>query len=161
MATYKKQLHDKDGNTIYPDVGIDLDDVVYSDDPTEPVSSPEPWVKYDDIITNNTTDANGWTILRLSKKATLYRRTFTFSNISVPGGYGYGAVAVNINKPVGVSFSESDVIGEAVSCPTGEVFFHRLDDLSQTTCRLYVINSTDAGRTASGYYTLTCIKITT
>ena len=34
---YKKQLHDKDGNVIYPDVGINLEDVVYSDDPTEPV----------------------------------------------------------------------------------------------------------------------------
>ena len=33
MSTYKKQLKDKDGNTIYPDVGIDLDNVVYSDDP--------------------------------------------------------------------------------------------------------------------------------
>lgn len=30
---YKKQLKDKDGNTIYPDVGLNLDDVVYSDDP--------------------------------------------------------------------------------------------------------------------------------
>jgi len=29
----KKQLKDKDGNTIYPDVGLNLDDVVYSDDP--------------------------------------------------------------------------------------------------------------------------------
>lgn len=33
----KKQLKDKDGNTIYPDVGLNLDDVVYADDPTEPV----------------------------------------------------------------------------------------------------------------------------
>lgn len=33
MATYKKQLKDKDGNTIYPDVGLNLDDVVYADDP--------------------------------------------------------------------------------------------------------------------------------
>lgn len=29
----KKQLKDKDGNTIYPDVGLNLDDAVYSDDP--------------------------------------------------------------------------------------------------------------------------------
>lgn len=34
---YKKQLRDKDGNVVYPDVGLDLDDVVYSDDPTEVV----------------------------------------------------------------------------------------------------------------------------
>ena len=31
----KKQLKDKNGNTIYPDVGLNLDDVVYSDDPAE------------------------------------------------------------------------------------------------------------------------------
>lgn len=37
MATYKKQLKDKNGNTIYPDVGIDLGNVVYSDDPTTPI----------------------------------------------------------------------------------------------------------------------------
>lgn len=34
---YKKQLRDKDGNVVYPDVGLNLDDVVYSDDPTEVV----------------------------------------------------------------------------------------------------------------------------
>lgn len=49
MATYKKQLHDKDGNTIYPDVGIDLDDVVYSDDPTEPIETPAPWINPSDM----------------------------------------------------------------------------------------------------------------
>lgn len=45
----KKQLKDKDGNTIYPDVGLNLDDVVYSDDPTEPVENPEPWIESGDI----------------------------------------------------------------------------------------------------------------
>lgn len=49
MTTYKKQLKDKDGNTIYPDVGIDLGSVVYSDDPTE-TTTPEPWVKSSDIV---------------------------------------------------------------------------------------------------------------
>lgn len=49
MATYKKQLHDKDGNTIYPDVGLNLDDVVYSDDPTEPIETPSPWIKNTDV----------------------------------------------------------------------------------------------------------------
>ena len=34
---YKKQLRDKDGNVVYPDVGLNLDDVVYSDDPDEAV----------------------------------------------------------------------------------------------------------------------------
>ena len=37
MTTYKKRLIDKNGNTIYPDVGLNLDDVVYSDDPTTSV----------------------------------------------------------------------------------------------------------------------------
>ena len=37
MATYKKQLKDKNGNIIYPDVGLNLDAVVYSDDPTTSV----------------------------------------------------------------------------------------------------------------------------
>ena len=36
---YKKQLRDKDGNVVYPDVGLNLDDVVYSDDPTEEFDS--------------------------------------------------------------------------------------------------------------------------
>ena len=46
---YKKQLRDKDGNVIYPDVGLNLDDAVYSDDPTEPVDSPEPWIEPGDV----------------------------------------------------------------------------------------------------------------
>ena len=56
MATYKKQLKDKDGNTIYPDVGLDLDSVVYSDDPTEPVENPEPWIESGDITDDAVTD---------------------------------------------------------------------------------------------------------
>lgn len=51
---YKKQLKDKDGNTIYPDVGLNLDDVVYADDPTQPVENPEPWVKASDMIGGET-----------------------------------------------------------------------------------------------------------
>lgn len=50
MATYKKQLHDKDGNTIYPDVGLELDSVVYSADPTEPIETPSPWIKNTDVM---------------------------------------------------------------------------------------------------------------
>lgn len=56
MATYKKQLRDKDGNTIYPDVGLDLDSVVFSDDPTEPVGSLEPWIETEDITDGAITD---------------------------------------------------------------------------------------------------------
>lgn len=46
---YKKQLKDKDGNTIYPDVGLNLDDVVYSDDP-------EPIADYIDPASYSTTE---------------------------------------------------------------------------------------------------------
>ena len=52
----KKQLKDKDGNTIYPDVGIDLGSVVYSDDPTETIS-PEPWIDTGDIKDNAVTNS--------------------------------------------------------------------------------------------------------
>lgn len=36
---YKKQLRDKNGNVVYPDVGLNLDDVVYSDDPSETIDN--------------------------------------------------------------------------------------------------------------------------
>lgn len=48
MATYKRQLKDKDGNTIYPDVGLELDDVIYGSDPGQ-VETPSPWVETGDI----------------------------------------------------------------------------------------------------------------
>lgn len=51
----KKQLKDKDGNTIYPDVGLDLDSVVYSDDPTTPAST-NPWITTNDITNNAVTN---------------------------------------------------------------------------------------------------------
>lgn len=67
MATYKKQLRDKDGNTIYPDVGLDLDSVVYSDDPSEEVPAPTAWIGPTDLNWTafkyqytGTTDANGF-----------------------------------------------------------------------------------------------------
>ena len=53
----KKQLKDKDGNTIYPDVGLDLDSVVYSDDPTEPIDDPTPWITNNEI-TDNTIESS-------------------------------------------------------------------------------------------------------
>lgn len=62
MATYKKQLIDKDGNIIIPDVGINLDDVVYSDDPTEVILNPAPWIETNDIIDGAVTpDKIDWT----------------------------------------------------------------------------------------------------
>ena len=64
MATYKKQLKDKDGNTIYPDVGLNLDDVVYSDDPTQ-ITTPEPWVGTGDITNNAVTaDKINWSTIK-------------------------------------------------------------------------------------------------
>lgn len=44
----KKPLYDKDGNLVYPEVGIDLDEVVYAGDPEE-VASPSPWIETTDI----------------------------------------------------------------------------------------------------------------
>ena len=85
MTTYKKQLHDKDGNTIYPDVGIDLDNVVYSDDPTEPVPSPTAWVGTDEIEDNAVTNDK-------IDKSTLENeqyigRASSNGSITLPAGY--------------------------------------------------------------------------
>lgn len=44
----KKQLRDKDGNLIYPDVGIDLDEAIYGSDPGQ-VETPSPWIETGDI----------------------------------------------------------------------------------------------------------------
>lgn len=76
MATYKKQLHDKDGNVIYPDVGLNLDDVVYSDDPTEPAGSVNPWIDTGDILDNAVT----------SDKVNLSVLTSTSSSITLTAG---------------------------------------------------------------------------
>lgn len=45
----KKQIYDKDGQVVYPDVGLNLDEVIYGDDPTEPVDDPEPWIEPSDF----------------------------------------------------------------------------------------------------------------
>lgn len=52
----KKQLRDKDGNLIYPDVGIDLDEVIYGSDPGE-VSAPVAWIETADIKDGQITSA--------------------------------------------------------------------------------------------------------
>lgn len=54
MATYKKQLKDKDGNTIYPDVGVDLTNVVLSDDSSSEVP-PTGWIFANDLGSNSVT----------------------------------------------------------------------------------------------------------
>lgn len=56
MATYKKQLKDKDGNTIYPDVGVDLTNVVLSDDSSS-VVEPTGWVFANDLGSYSVTTA--------------------------------------------------------------------------------------------------------
>lgn len=83
---YKKQLKDKDGNTIYPDVGIDLDNVVYGDDPTEPVTDPEPWIETGDIKDNAVTDDKiDWESMpgTLVKKVVLYSGSATAGNVTL------------------------------------------------------------------------------
>ena len=56
MATYKRRLRDKDGNTIYPDVGLELDEVIYGDDPGQ-AETPSPWIETGDIKDNQITSA--------------------------------------------------------------------------------------------------------
>lgn len=71
MATYKKQLLDKDGNVIYPDVGLNLDKVVYSDDPTEPLGDVSPWVSGSDILPNTISSGNiDWSNMEFQYKVT-------------------------------------------------------------------------------------------
>lgn len=57
----KKRLRDKDGNLIYPDVGIDLDEVIYGSDPGE-VSEPVAWIETTDIKDGQITSKllKGW-----------------------------------------------------------------------------------------------------
>jgi len=49
MTTYRAQLKDDNGNTVYPDVGLNLDDVLYGTDPGT-IETPTPWVTQDDIV---------------------------------------------------------------------------------------------------------------
>lgn len=79
MATYKKQLHDKDGNTIYPDVGLELDSVVYSADPTEPIETPSPWIKAADVR------ADGFAPLVYIGKVNFTKRTYSNSRLYLEG----------------------------------------------------------------------------
>lgn len=107
MTTYKKQLKDKDGNTIYPDVGLNLDDVVYSDDPTEPVENPEPWIEPSDVDWSKfgiiTVTGTGNTITtsagqRLPLDTISYSRgNFTVNNgIVIGDGISYVEISANV-----------------------------------------------------------------
>ena len=105
MATYKKQLKDKDGNTIYPDVGLNLDDVVYSDDPTEPVGNPSPWILPSDISlkymtargTYGDTNVNGNTLIALDAYTSDGSSTFKLTNSHIVVGAGVKKVMVSAN----------------------------------------------------------------
>lgn len=81
MTTYKKQLKDKDGNVIYPDVGIDLDKAVYSDNPE--VVTPEPWVNTTEIVDEAVTSAKiDWSTMRGVLCQPVYLGTKNLSNAS-------------------------------------------------------------------------------
>lgn len=59
MATYKRQLKDEDGNTIIPDVGLNLDDVLYGTDPGT-LETPTPWVTGDDLVYSSMFKTISW-----------------------------------------------------------------------------------------------------
>ena len=100
----KKQLKDKDGNTIYPDVGLDLDSVVYSDDPTEPATV-TPWILPSDISlkymtargTYGDTNVSGNTLIALDAYTSDGSSTFTLTNSHIVVGAGVKKVMVSAN----------------------------------------------------------------
>ena len=91
MTTYKKQLRDKDGNTIYPDVGLDLDNVVYSDDPSEDIG--------DIIDPNSYSTTEKWTGGYWIDGKKIYKKTINF-----------GALPNATNKRVAHGISNLDLI---------------------------------------------------
>lgn len=92
MTTYKKQLKDKNGNIIYPDVGIDLGNVVYSDDPTTPIG---------DVV--NPFDYSTTTDLRIGtyNGKPLYRHLSQFTTPS----NAYTFTRVNTGLPAATNFA--------------------------------------------------------
>lgn len=80
MAVYKKPLYDKDGNQIYPDVGLELDEVIYGDDPGQ-VETPSPWIETGDIKDNQITSAKiadgAITASKVDWSTVFERQTFT------------------------------------------------------------------------------------
>ena len=73
MTTYKKQLKDKDGNTIYPDVGLNLDDVVYSDDPE---SVGDDYIDPESYSTNEKKTGGTWVNGKPIYKKSIYISSF-------------------------------------------------------------------------------------
>lgn len=93
----KKQLKDKDGNTIYPDVGLNLDDVVYSDDP-EPVENPEPWIETGDIV-NGAVTKNKIDWSSMSEDNNNIRKIYTITVSGTTDGNGFMPVNINTIVP--------------------------------------------------------------
>jgi hypothetical protein len=94
---YKKQLKDKDGNTIYPDVGLNLDDVVYSDDPTETTTT-EPWIETGDIV-NGAVTKNKINWSSMSEDNNNIRKIYTTTVSGTTDGNGFLAVNTSVIKP--------------------------------------------------------------
>lgn len=125
MATYKKQLQDKDGNTIYPDVGIDLDNVVYGDNPTAP-GTVTPWITTDDIQDGAvTSDKIDFTTLKNVLKP---GDSLTITGDSIPSNVKYFAQwndsqnKFDVLVPLNVLFS-SDVSTLSVSFASSAVTY--------------------------------------
>lgn len=93
---YKKQLRDKNGNVVYPDVGLNLDDVVYSDDPTE---------EFDSIIDPNSYSlSEKWTGGYWVDGKKIYKKTIYL-----------GALPNNTTKTVSHGITNLDYIIDFVS----------------------------------------------
>lgn len=140
MATYKKQLRDKDGNTIYPDVGLDLDSVVYSDDPTEPVESLEPWIETEDItdsaVTGDKIDFS------------------TFPHIVACGTRSYsalnaqGSASMSIVIPTQPDTNYYISLGNDNSNSYWTKLFFKIGDKTTTGFKIYIYNDGTTGQNA-------------
>ena len=86
---YTKQLTDKDGNVIYPDVGFSLDDVIYSDDQTEVI---------DGIIDPYSYSTNETIIGKWVDGKPLYRRVF---NATSPANVDTTTTILTLDNNVG------------------------------------------------------------
>ena len=151
MATYKKQLLDKDGNVIYPDVGLDLDSVVYSDDPGETV---------DDIIDPNSySTEEKWTGGYWVDGRKIYKKTINF-----------GSLPNNNTKRVDLSISNLKKIVKIDQHVTNGSDDSALVLMSSTVANtgfnLYILNQqicigTNADRSSiSAYFTVYYTKTT-
>lgn len=110
MATYKKQLRDKDGNTIYPDVGLDLDNVVYSDDPSENIG--------DVIDPNSYSTTEKWTGGYWIDNKKIYKKTINFGALPNNTQKSVNHNISNLDWVVKVECFAKDAYGNRLSMPT-------------------------------------------